>query len=85
MTVVGNKVYQLTTTYDPGSVTGDVYKRQDLSDNLVNLSNELQEIRYTFKARIRDIRPGSPYGYCDQGKDTTIKMCIRDRFNDCSW
>ena len=60
MTVVGNKVYQLTTTYDPGSVTGvspsgEYDSGTDLSDNLVNLSNELQEIRYTFKARIRDI------------------------------
>jgi gliding motility-associated-like protein len=79
--VQGLKVYELTTTFNPLAVegvtaSGEFAAGTDLTDNLVNLTNEVQTIQYTFKARIRDTRPGAPFGYCDTGGDTTLTIYL---------
>ena len=48
----------------------------DISDDLVNLTQEVQQIDYHFKARIRDDRPGHVGSFCDQGGDTTITIYL---------
>ncbi|KPK82831.1 MAG: hypothetical protein AMS27_13875, partial [Bacteroides sp. SM23_62_1] len=74
--VYGEKVYELSTVYNAGEVTGVLpegeYLRIDASNFLVNQSNVYQDITYRFKARIKDTRPGHTGNYCDQGPDTTI-------------
>ena len=79
---IGNtKVYQLTTTYNAGAVegvqlSGEYPAGTDISDDLVNLTSEVQQIDYLFKARIRDDRPGHEGSFCDQGGDTTITIYL---------
>ena len=48
----------------------------DISDDLVNLTQEVQQIDYHFKARIRDNRSGHEGSFCDQGGDTTITIWL---------
>ena len=48
----------------------------DISDDLVNLTQEVQQIDYHFKARIRDDRPDHAGSFCDQGGDTTITIYL---------
>ncbi|MFP4366020.1 MAG: PKD-like domain-containing protein, partial [Bacteroidales bacterium] len=71
-TVIGDKIYTLTTTYESGQVEGvqpdGEYSRIDFSNTLTNMSNEVQIIYYHFKAHIKDQRgPGT--GYCSEGDD----------------
>ena len=75
------KVYQLTTTYNAGAVEGvqpegEYLAGVDISDDLVNLTQEVQQIDYHFKARIRDDRSGHEGSFCDQGGDTTITIWL---------
>ncbi len=79
--VEGAKVYDLTVTYNGGSVLGvspdDEYDiDHDIIDNLINLTDEYQVIRYNFRYKIRDDRPGQNFGYCDHGVDTTIVIYL---------
>ncbi len=79
--VIGTKVYQLTTTYNAGAVegvqpNGEYPADLDISDDLVNLTQEVQQIDYLFKARIRDDRPGHEGLFCDQGGDTIITIYL---------
>ncbi|MCP4313055.1 MAG: T9SS type B sorting domain-containing protein, partial [Bacteroidetes bacterium] len=79
--VLGSKVYQLTTIYDPLGVegvqaTGEYAAGLDFSDDLVNLSDEVQMITYRFKSKIKDPRGINPAEYCDQGSDMTIRIYL---------
>jgi hypothetical protein len=72
LVVLGDKVYQLTTS-SSGEVegiepTGEYSTVTDtrITNQLVNHTNEVQSVTYHFKARIKDSRPGAPFGYCDQ-------------------
>ncbi|MFO7924272.1 MAG: PKD-like domain-containing protein [Bacteroidales bacterium] len=78
-TVIGDKIYTLTTTYESGQVAGvqadGDYERINLVNNLQNLSNEVQIINYHFKAQIRDQRgPGT--GYCSEGGDFSFSIYL---------
>jgi gliding motility-associated-like protein len=77
----GAKVYELTTTNAGGTVlgvqaSGEYIAGTDISDELINLSSEVQAVTYHFKARIRDDRSGTNFGYCDQGGDTIITVYV---------
>jgi len=79
--VLGAKVYELTTTFDSDSLSGVTPSGEyaagvDISDFLVNHSLQTQTVTYNFKARIRDDRVGYNFGYCDQGKDTSITIYV---------
>ncbi|MFN8206905.1 MAG: hypothetical protein U0T82_05780 [Bacteroidales bacterium] len=57
--VQGTKVYQLTTTDAGGNVlgvqaSGEYTAELDISDNLINLTNQVQVVTYTFRPRIDD-------------------------------
>ncbi len=72
----GGKFYYLTTTYDPLTVSGveadgEKPAATDFSDQLINLTNEVQSVQYHFKARIKD--PGIN---CESGTDTTITIYV---------
>ena len=75
------KVYQLTTT-NVGGVTGvqtdgEYPSGTDITDQLINPTNSVQEVIYHFKARIKDIRPGHEGFFCDQGGDTAITVYVQ--------
>ncbi|MFN2378917.1 MAG: PKD-like domain-containing protein [Bacteroidales bacterium] len=79
--VQGDKVYDLTTTYNPAAVTGvspdgEYHIGDDLFDQLINLTDQYQEIRYNFRYMIKDNRSGNNFGYCDHGIDTTITVYL---------
>ncbi len=79
--VQGNKVYQLTTTNAGGNIlgvqaSGEYAAGTDITDTLVNLTNQVQAITYNFKARIKDPRGDDPFEFCSQGGDTTITIYI---------
>jgi gliding motility-associated-like protein len=81
LNVLGTKVYELTTTFDSDSLSGvtpsgEYAAGTDISDQLINLSRQVQTVTYNFKARIRDDRVGNNFGYCDQGRDTTITIYV---------
>jgi gliding motility-associated-like protein len=78
--VHGSKVYQLTTTNAGGSVagvqpTGEYSAGTDISNQLTNLTNEVQTVTYNFRARIKDPQENGS-GYCDDGTDTTITIYV---------
>jgi ribosomal protein S15P/S13E len=75
------KVYQLTTTDAGGNVsgvqpTGEYLAGLDISNQLINLTNQVQTVTYHFKARIRDDRLGHIGSFCDQGGDTTLTIYV---------
>jgi hypothetical protein len=78
-TVLGEKIYTLTTTYQNEMVEGvqpdGEYERVSFSNNLQNLSNEVQTIIYHFKAKIKDYR-GADSGYCNEGGDFTYTLYL---------
>ena len=79
--VLGSKVYQLTTTYDLLGVsgvqaTGEYAAGTDISDDLVNLSDEVQEITYHFQPRIKDPRGTNPTFFCDGGSAHSITIYL---------
>ena len=74
------KVYMLTTT-NPGGVLnvqpdGEYNAGEDISDQLINITNSVQPVTYHFKARIRDDRPGHEGFFCDQGGDTLVIIYV---------
>ncbi|MFN8206906.1 MAG: PKD-like domain-containing protein [Bacteroidales bacterium] len=78
--VQGTKVYQLTTTDAGGNVlgvqaSGEYTADLDISDNLINLTNQVQVVTYTFRPRINDPRNGG-IPFCDNGKDTTLTIYV---------
>jgi gliding motility-associated-like protein len=78
--VLGGKVYDLTTTYTPGAVTGvmpnGIYSiEQDVINTLVNNTNIYQTITYNIRYRITDTRNGG-IPFCDHGIDTTITIYL---------
>ena len=73
----GGKFYYLTTTYNPLNVSGveadgEKPAGTDFTDQLVNLTNEVQTVQYRFKARIND--PGIN---CESGTDTIITVYVQ--------
>ena len=73
----GGKFYYLTTTYDPLTISGVEANGEkpagtDFSDQLINLTNEVQSVQYHFKARIKD--PGIN---CESGGDTTVVIYVQ--------
>jgi hypothetical protein len=78
-TVIGDKIFTLTTTYQEGQVegvqAGGDYERVSITSNLRNLSNEVQIITYNFKAQIKDPR-GQGTGYCSEGGDFTFAIYL---------
>jgi len=74
--VIGGKVYDLTTTYIPGTVTGVIPDgtypiTQNVVNTLLNNTNVYQTITYHLKYRLTDTRYGG-IPFCDHGTDTTI-------------
>ncbi len=80
--VYGDKVYEVVVDYTPGTVNstfvpGDFTLENPVTifDQLVNLTDSLQEIRYTFRPKIWN--PGNSVGkHCDNGIDTTIVIYL---------
>ncbi|MDM7972640.1 MAG: hypothetical protein QUT27_06260, partial [candidate division Zixibacteria bacterium] len=73
----GEKLYNLTTTYDPLAVSGveadgEKPAGTDFSDQLINHTNAVQTVEYHFKARIR--HSGID---CEAGTDTTITVYVQ--------
>jgi gliding motility-associated-like protein len=78
--VAGEKVYQLTTTDAGGNVlgvqaSGEYAAGTDISDNLINTTNQVQTVTYTFRPRIDDDRNGG-IPFCDNGRDTTLTIYV---------
>ena len=80
--VMGDKKYQLTIL-NPGAVEGvqeaneyDFISGTDFSDTLINPTNEVQIVTYTFHPVFKDPRFGNPY--CDHVNvnDTTIRIWV---------
>ena len=90
--VEGTLVYNLTRTYNPTDVSvvtsqpdGEYnLSTDDINDQLINNTNQVQPISYHFEARIRDDRGGTNFGYCDHGIDTTIVVWINPT-PDIAW
>jgi hypothetical protein len=81
--VEGNKVYDLNVVPSAGINAGllspdgtYILGTDNISDQAVNLTSEIQTITYNFTARLEDDRPGSPYGDCDHGVDTSITVYV---------
>jgi len=79
--VVGTKVYQLESTDAGGNVvgvqlTGEYVAGLDIINQLINLTDKYQDIRYSFRARIKDTRPGHSGDYfdCSHDVDTTLTI-----------
>jgi gliding motility-associated-like protein len=78
--VHGTKIYELTTTNAGGNVegvlpSGEYPAGTNITDRLVNRSNEVQMVTYRLRALIKD--PSGPgTGYCDSGTDTTITIFV---------
>ncbi|HQK37416.1 MAG TPA: gliding motility-associated C-terminal domain-containing protein, partial [Bacteroidales bacterium] len=70
--VIGTKLYNLITESDPsiqGVQTNTEYPViYNFSDTIINLDTTWHTIKYHFKARFRDVRPGDPSYWCDQGR-----------------
>jgi hypothetical protein len=78
--VHGTRVYELITTDAGGNVegvlpSGEYPAGTDITDRLVNLTNEVQQVTYRFRALIKD-PAGENTGYCDGGTDTTITIFV---------
>ena len=78
--VLGGKVYDLTTVYTPGAVSGvlpdGTYPiTQNVVNTLINNTNEFQTIRYNLRYRLTDTRYGG-IAFCDHGIDTTIVIYL---------
>ncbi|MCG8700367.1 MAG: SprB repeat-containing protein, partial [Bacteroidales bacterium] len=79
--VLGTEVYDLTTEYTGGAVTGiqadgEYNTGVHITDTLINLTNTVQEVKYTFKPRIHNPRGDDIAEYCSQGGDTTITIYV---------
>jgi gliding motility-associated-like protein len=80
--VFGDKVYELThNAYDQVNVDGvqdggEYLRTLNINDFLTNKDDIYKDIEYTFRARIKDTRPGHSGNYfdCDHGADTTITL-----------
>ncbi len=78
--VTGEMVYELTTVYLTGAVQGvradGIYTEPDFSftDSLVNLTDSMQQITYTFTPRI--LNPKTGVMWCSNGRDTTITIYL---------
>ncbi|MFN8206903.1 MAG: hypothetical protein U0T82_05770 [Bacteroidales bacterium] len=55
--------------------SGEYAADLDISDNLINLTNRVQVVTYTFRPRIDDPRNGG-IPFCDNGKDTTLTIYV---------
>ncbi|MFN8206902.1 MAG: hypothetical protein U0T82_05765 [Bacteroidales bacterium] len=55
--------------------SGEYAADLDISDNLINLTNQVQVVTYTFRPRIDDPRNGG-IPFCDNGKDTTLTIYV---------
>ncbi|MFZ5939979.1 MAG: gliding motility-associated C-terminal domain-containing protein, partial [Bacteroidota bacterium] len=79
--VQGTKVYDLQTTYTPGAVLGvepsgtDIAMGTDITNQLINTTNTVQEVSYHFTYRLNDPRSGNT-PFCDHGIDTTITVYV---------
>ena len=78
--VHGSKVYELTTTDADENVTGvqpsgEYDAGSDITNQLVNLTNEVQQVTYQLRARIREPE-GPDSGYCDNGNEVSITIYV---------
>ncbi len=78
--VEGAKVYELTTTQS-GGITGIEPDNEygidhDITDQLINTTNQVQTVTYHLSYQIRDDRSGTNFGYCDHGIDTSITIYV---------
>ena len=81
--IYGAKVYEMIIDYIPGTVTASFvpgnYVLEDpvaIFDQLVNNTDSLQEIRYTFRPKIWNPGGNSPGKHCDNGIDTSIVIYL---------
>jgi len=78
--VLGDKKYYLETSFNGGFVSGvipmDEYDIIDFSDTLVNFSDAVQTITYTFKPRIKNPRGDNASEYCDRGIDKQVVIYL---------
>ncbi len=81
--VYGDKVYEIIIDYNPSNVSSTLLPGNRslvsidfINDSLINLTNTLQRIDYTFRPKIWN--PGTlvPGKHCDNGIDTTISIWI---------
>ncbi len=84
--VMGDKIYEVTAYYNTSDIL--VISRENgesdtvsvgfsISDSLVNQTNEVQSVFYTFKPRIYDNRPGHEGEYCNYpGNNITIEIQV---------
>ncbi len=82
----GERVYHLNRTYDTDSLEivgensgldpADLSYGAILSDEVRNLTTNLQTVVYTFRPLIKNPRGDDPMFYCDQGRDTSITVYI---------
>jgi gliding motility-associated-like protein len=79
-TVMGEKVYELITTDSDGHVLGvrpsDEFAYTEVSDYLRNISDSVQIVTYSFRARIKDTRTGNNFGYCEGSEQTVIPITL---------
>ncbi len=78
--VEGAKVYELTTSQS-GGITGIEPDNEygidhDITDQLINTTNQVQTVTYHLSYQIRDDRSGTNFGYCDHGIDTSITIYV---------
>ncbi|MBE0673318.1 MAG: gliding motility-associated C-terminal domain-containing protein, partial [Bacteroidales bacterium] len=78
--VLGGKVYDLTTTYTAGAVTGVSPNGEypialDVVNTLINNTDVFQTITYHFRYRLTDTRNGG-IPFCDHGIDTAITIYL---------
>ena len=78
--VEGAKVYELTTSQTGGingiETNGEYAIEHDITDQLINTTNQVQTVTYHLSYQIRDDRSGTNFGYCDHGIDTTITIYV---------
>ena len=77
--VLGDKVYDLATNQS-GGITGIQPDGQynmpdDVTDQLINTTNEVQTVTYNFRYRLNDSRNGGA-PFCDHGIDTSITIYV---------
>jgi len=81
--VSGNKIYNLVTQYESSDITGvrfnGEYPRVDFPQQLLNKSDSVQKIVYSFEPLLKNIKGNNPFQYCANGQKKLITLYVNPK------